>query len=76
MGGHDNLVAMDHPLAAVVLGVGGGLMGGVGGMWVVLGLVPGRGQGHGQAAARVTLTRVGMGWMGKRTRLVESNTGK
>lgn len=66
MGGHDNLVAMDHPLAAVVLGVGGregGLMGGVGGMWVVLGLVPGRGQGHGQAAAGVTLTRVRMGWM-------------
>lgn len=55
--GHDNLVAMDHALAAVVLGVGGWLMGGVGSMGVVLGLVPRRGQGHGQAGARVSLSR-------------------
>lgn len=39
MGGHDNLVAVNHALVGMVLGVGsrqGGLMGGVG---LVLGLV-------------------------------------
>lgn len=39
--GHNNLVAMDHALVAMVLGVGGRLMGVVGGMRVILGLVPG-----------------------------------
>lgn len=42
--GHDNLVAMDHALAAVVLRVGGGearlMARAVRGMWVVLGLIP------------------------------------
>lgn len=41
MSGHNNLVAMDHALVAMVLGVGGRLMGVVGGMRVILGLVPG-----------------------------------
>lgn len=62
VGGHDNLVAMDHALVTMVLGVGGrkgGLMGTVGGMGVVLGLVPRRGQGHGQARTGVSLTRTG-----------------
>lgn len=62
VGGHDNLVAMDHALVAVVLGVGGRkgrLMGTVGGMGVVLVLVPRWGQGHWQARTRVSLTRSG-----------------
>lgn len=77
VGGHDNLVAMDHALVAVVLGVGGRegrLMGGVGAMGVVLGLVSGWGYGHGQSAAGVSLTRGRMGWTEKRKTLVESNT--
>lgn len=63
--GHDSLVAMDHALVAVVLGVGGregGLVGGVGGMGVVLGLVSRWGQGHGQAGAGVSLARSRMAW--------------
>lgn len=65
--GQHHLVAVDHGLVAVVLGVGGGerrLMGrGVGGMGVVLGLIPRRRQGHGQTGAGVTLAAVGMAWM-------------
>lgn len=65
--GQDHLVAVDHGLIAVVLGVGGGeggLMGrAVGGVGVVLGLIPRRGEGHGQTGAGVSLAAVGMAWM-------------
>lgn len=41
---------------------------GVGGVGVVLGLIPRRGDGHGQTGAGVSLAAVGMAWMvaGKR----------
>lgn len=74
--GQDHLVAVDHGLVAVVLGVGGGergLMGrGVGGVGVVLGLIPRRREGHGQTGAGVTLAAVGMAWMaaGKKTQKI------
>lgn len=59
--GHDNLVAMDHALVAVVLWVGGGegrlMARAVRGMWVVLGLIPRWRQDHGEARASVTLPR-------------------
>lgn len=59
--GHDNLVAMDHALVAVVLWVGGGegrlMARGVRGMWVVLGLIPRWRQDHGEARASVSLPR-------------------
>lgn len=57
MGAHNTLVAVDHALISMILGVGrrqGGLMGGVG---VVLGLVPRWGNGHRQARAGVSLAR-------------------
>jgi len=57
------LVAMDHALVAVILRVGGRLMGRVGGVGVVLGLVPRRGHSHGQAG--VTLSGGGVACMGK-----------
>lgn len=72
VGGHHNLVAVNHALVAVVLGVGGrkrglvGCVGGVGGVGVVLGLVSRWRNGHGQTAAGVRLDRGLNGWMGKR----------
>lgn len=69
--GQDHLVAVDHALVAVVLGVGGregGLMGGVG---VVLGLIPRRGEGHGQTRAGVSLCTVGMAWMARGKKKIE-----
>lgn len=63
MRGHGNLVAVDHAVVAMVLGVGGREGGLMGGMWVVLGLVPRRGHDHGQAGAGVTLARSWQGWI-------------
>lgn len=71
--GHDDLVAVDHALVAMVLRVGGGLMGAVGGMGVVLGLVSGWGHSHGEARAGVTLALIGMGCMGKKKKRLEAS---
>lgn len=67
--GHDNLVTVDHALVAVVLWVCGGegrlMARGVGGMEVVLGLIPRRRQDHGQARARVCLPGSWVTWRRK-----------
>lgn len=64
--GQNHLVAVDHALVAVVLGVGGGEGGLMGGVGVVLGLIPRRGEGHGQARAGVSLSTVGVAWVASR----------